>query len=157
MKIQQQSAAAVVLVALSAVATAQTLPAPPASPSPVPDWADELSGFVPPAAEEPVSRDGHVGGRVTVTVRPGDEPRQEVIEVVYDGFTDDGEWIIDGTETTRSVDGLLGEATYIADLVVGGDHDGYLRADATFGASGIDGTIESEVDGRHLRLPRLPR
>jgi hypothetical protein len=77
-----------------------------------------------------------------------------VIEVVYDGFTDDGEWIIDGTETTRSVDGLLGEASYVADLVVSGDHEGYLRADATFGASGIDGTIESEVDGRRLRLPR---
>jgi hypothetical protein len=55
-----------------------------------------------------------------------------------------------------SVDGLLGQATYRADLTVSGAHEGYLRADATFGAAGIEGTIESEVDGRLLRLPRDP-
>jgi hypothetical protein len=45
----------------------------------------------------------------------------------------------------------------VADLLVTGHHDGYLRADATLGAAGMQGTITSEVDGNRLTLPRAAR
>ncbi|HEX7132776.1 MAG TPA: hypothetical protein VF228_09380 [Iamia sp.] len=128
--------------------------APAASPSPA-AWAPAVSGFAPPPLEPPSSRSGDVGGSATVTVRAGAEPGATVIEVRYDGFTDDGAWVVDGTESVTSVEGgLLGTTTYRADLTVTGDHEGFLRADAVIGTAGIVGSIESEVDGRHLRLPR---
>jgi broad specificity polyphosphatase/5'/3'-nucleotidase SurE len=94
-----------------------------------------------------------VSGTATVTRRAGPEPEQTVTEVRYDQFSDDGEWVIDGTESTTHDNGLLGAATYTADLVLSGIHDGFLRADATISAGGIDGAIESNVDGRALHLP----
>ena len=56
-----------------------------------------------------------------------------------------------GVATYRG--GLTGTTTYHADLVLSGDHDGWLRADAVISPGGIDGEIDSSVDGRHLHLP----
>jgi hypothetical protein len=125
----------------------------PASPSPDAVWAPPLAGFVPPPLPAQPSRRGEVSGTATVTRRAGPEPEQTVTEVRYDRFSDDGEWVIDGTESTTHDNGLLGATTYTADLVLSGTHHGFLRADATITAGGIDGAIESNVDGRPLHLP----
>ena len=132
----------------------QPSPAPdPAPPSPAPTWAPELAGFVPDALPLVESRDGEAGGSMTVTHTEGDQPGSGSIEVTFDGFSDDGEWVIDGTESATYDGGLTGGCEYQADLTVSGDHEGFLRADATITPGSIDGTLESEVDGRSLSLP----
>jgi hypothetical protein len=125
----------------------------PASPSPDAGWAPALAGFVPPPLPAQPSRDGAVGGTATITRRAGPESEQTLIEVNYDEFSDDGEWVIDGTESATYEDGPLGATTYTADLVLSGAHRGFLRAEATISAGAINGTIESDVDGRALHLP----
>ncbi len=120
-------------------------------PSPVSDWAPPLAGYVPPAWEPATSRNGEVAGRVTVAERSDGETT--TIEVRYDGFDDEAGWVIDGTEAATFDEGLLGTTHYTADLTLSGDHEGWLRADAKISAAGLDGSIESSVDGNELRLP----
>jgi hypothetical protein len=105
-------------------------------------------GFVPPVAPQPESRDGRRRGSATVEVT--EVPDGVEVEVTYDGFSDDGEWVIDGTERA---DRRGGTTTYTADLTLSGGHDGYLRADAVISVAGIDGEITSSVDGHRLALP----
>jgi hypothetical protein len=133
----------------------RAVPPVPASPSPSPEprWAPPLAGYIPPPFPAQHSRAGEASGTATVTEGPGPAPGQRTIEVRYDQFSDDGEWIIDGTESATYDDGLLGGTTYTADLTLSGDHHGFLRADATISAATLDGTIDSEVDGRTLHLP----
>ena len=128
-------------------------PTPSADPSPTPDWGEPLAGYVPPALAVATSRDGAVSGRVVVDFTPSATPGAGTIEVTYQDYSDDGEWVVDGTERADFDGGLAGASRYRADLVLSGDHEGYLRADATIDPTGIDGTIESEVDGNRLRLP----
>lgn len=125
----------------------------PGSPSPDPRWAPPLAGYTPPPFPAQPSRDGEASGTATVAERPGPEPGQTTLEIRYDHFSDDGEWIIDGTESATYDDGLFGATVYTADLTLSGDHHGFLRADATISAAALDGTIDSEVDGRTLHLP----
>jgi hypothetical protein len=123
------------------------------SPSPEPRWAPPLAGYIPPPFPAQPSRAGEASGTATVTERPGPAPGQRTLEVHYDRFSDDGEWIVDGTESATYDDGLLGATTYTADLTLTGDHHGFLRADATISAAALEGTIDSEVDGHALHLP----
>ncbi len=129
-------------------------PAPSPDPSPRPTWAPELAGYLPDALPVARSRDGEVSGRVTVefTPAPGGSSGG-TIEVTYEDYSDDGGWVVDGTERAAFETGLAGSSRYTAELTLSGDHDGYLRAQATIAPTGIEGTIESEVDGRVLRLP----
>lgn len=115
-----------------------------------PRWAPSLAGLVPNGIEPARSRDGQDRGSVTVEVTPLEDG--ELVEVTYESFSDDGSWIVDGVERAeRHGD----RTTYVADLDLSGDHDGYLRADATISTGAIDGTITSSVDGRVLELPRV--
>jgi hypothetical protein len=122
---------------------------PAATPSPT--WAPALAGFVPPAPSAPTSRDGRNQGSVTIARRT--EGDQQVVEVEYHDFSDDGTWIIDGTESATFDGGSLGRTTYVADLRLTGSHEGHLRADAVISAGGMEGSITSSVDGRRLHLP----
>jgi hypothetical protein len=126
-----------------------------ATSSPVASWAPALAGYVPPGWETATSRDGEVAGRVTVTeaIAGG----TTTIEVAYEGFADTEGWVVDGVESATFDDGLLGTTRYTADLTLSGRHEGWLRADAAISAGGLDGSIESIVDGEHLRLPAPPR
>lgn len=128
-------------------------PAADAGPSPTPTWAPELAGLVPDALPIAESRDGEVSGTVTVTQTAGDRPGSGTIEVTYDGFSDDGGWVIDGTESSSYDGGLVGGCEYRANLTASGEHEGTLRADATIAPGGLDGSITSTVDGRELSLP----
>jgi hypothetical protein len=129
-------------------------PAPDPAPSPAPTWAPPLAGYVPEPLPVAVSRDGEVSGRVTVVHVPSpDVPGAGTIEVSYEEYSDDGEWVIDGTESASYDGGLTGGTDYAADLVLSGEHTGSLRADVRISPAAMDGTIESEVDGRVLRLP----
>ena len=131
---------------------ASTTPTP-ASPSPAPRWAPPLTGYTPPPLPAQPSRPGQASGTATITERPGPAPDQTTLEIRYERFSDDGEWIIDGTESTTYDHGLLGTTTYTAHLTLTGDHRGFLRADATISAAALDGAIDSDVDGHTLHLP----
>jgi hypothetical protein len=123
--------------------------------SPVPDWAPTLAGYVPAAFSAPRSRDGHRSGRASVT--SSESGGRRTVTVVFDRFSDDGEWVVSGTESATFSGGLTGETGYRADLTLSGAHRGFLRADApSLGAGGLTGTIVSEVDGHRLELPRPP-
>jgi hypothetical protein len=128
-------------------------PARDGGPSPSPRWAPELAGLVPDSLPIAESRDGLVSGTVTVSQTDGERPGSGAIEVSYDGFSDDGEWVVDGTESSTYDGGLVGGCEYRADLRVSGGHEGTLRADARISPGSIDGTIVSTVDGRELSLP----
>lgn len=122
--------------------------ASPPDPIATPTWAPALAGHVPEAVPVPESRDGRDRGSATVEVT--EVPDGLVVEVTYDGFSDDGEWVVDGTERA---DRRGGATTYTADLTLSGRHEGHLRADAVISVGGIEGEITSSVDGRRLTLP----
>lgn len=109
-------------------------------------WAPLLAGYAPGGPYIPESRDGAVSGRMEVTVTSA---AALAIEVTYTGFSDDGEWILDGMEWIVNVGGPTGSVEYEADVRVSGGHEGYLRATGVRGnaASGFTGRIESDVDG----------
>ena len=115
---------------------------------PDPGWAPSLAGFVPEVVPVPRSRAGSQSGSVIVEVTQAGGAL--VVQLSYLDFSDDGEWVINGTERADRRDGAT---TYAADLVLSGDHDGFLRAIAVISIAGIEGEITSEVDGRQLALP----
>lgn len=98
----------------------------------------------------PESRDGLVSGRVVITFVEG-EPIE--LEVLYSNFSDDGEYILDGYERSSFTPGLAGTATYDADIVLSGEHTGFLRADnVRMDVAGIQPAVVSELDGNRLEL-----
>ena len=127
-------------------------PAPAPSPQ-LPDlsWAPPLIGYAPPASAVPPSRDGDVSGTMEVTVT---DTGDLTITVAYTDFSDDGTWVLDGTETIFNSGGPTGQLTYSADLTLSGEHSGFLRAIDVDGTAldGFTGRIESEVDGRAAEL-----
>ncbi len=136
------------------VATVDGLDRSGTAPSPqLPDvsWAPPLTDYSPPSPDLPVSRPGEVSGSMESTVTDGD---LLTISITYTDFSDDGEWVLDGTETISNAGGPTGSVTYEADLVVSGDHTGYLRATGVDGTAsdGFTGQIVSEVDGHLVEL-----
>jgi hypothetical protein len=136
------------------VATLDGLETPGSAPTPRrPDlsWAPPLADFSPPAPPLPASRNGNASGSIEVAVAEGETL---TISITYRDFSDDGEWVIDGSETITNTGGATGSVTYVADLTVGGEHSGYLRAIDVDGSAtgGFTGRIESEVDGRSVEL-----
>jgi hypothetical protein len=127
-------------------------PGPAPSPQlPDPSWAPVLIGYAPPASAIPASRAGEVSGTMEVEVI---DTGDLTITVTYTGFSDDGDWVIDGTETIVNSGGPTGSLTYAADLTLSGVHSGFLRAVDVTGtaADGFTGTIESQVDGNAAEL-----
>jgi hypothetical protein len=127
-------------------------PGPALTPqSPDLSWAPPLADYAPPSPVLPSSRAGEASGSVDVTVDDGDTLS---ITVVYADFSDDGEWVLDGTETITNTGGPTGSMTYAADVVVSGGHKGHLRAIDVDGSAtgGFTGSIESEVDGHRTIL-----
>jgi hypothetical protein len=137
-------------IVVAHLARAHAAADPPAA-TPSATWAPALAGFVPPAARMPASRDGRRQGSVTITRRT--EGDQQVIEVGYRDFSDDGTWVLNGSESATYGSGTLGSTTYVADIELTGSHAGYLRADATISAGGMEGSVTSSVDGHRLHLP----
>lgn len=127
-------------------------PGPVPSPE-LPDlsWAPPLADYSPPAPPLPTSRAGEVSGTMEVTVTEGETL---TISVTYVDFSDDGEWVLDGTETIANTGGVVGSVSYSADITVGGAHDGHLTATGVEGSpgDGFVGRIESEVDGHRSEL-----
>lgn len=109
-------------------------------------WAPRLAGYAPGGPYIPESRDGAASGRMDVTVTSAGAL---TIDVTYTGFSDDGEWVLDGTEWIMNAGGPTGSVEYAADIRVSGGHTGYLRATGVQGGalSGFSGRIESDVDG----------
>jgi hypothetical protein len=109
-------------------------------------WAPLLAGYAPGGPYIPESRNGNSSGRMEVTVT---SDVALTIEVAYNGFSDDGKWILDGTERIVNAGGPTGSVEYEANVEVTGSHDGYLLATGVQGnaSGGFTGRIESEVDG----------
>lgn len=118
----------------------------PAPTTPDLGWAPSLAGYSPGGPYIPESREGAVSGRMDVTVTSA---ASLTIDVTYTGFSDDGEWVLDGTEWILNVGGPTGSVEYAADIQVSGGHEGYLRAVDVRGnaIAGFTGRIESAVDG----------
>jgi hypothetical protein len=136
------------------ISTLDGIGQPGAAPTPqLPDlsWAPVLIGYAPPASAIPESRTGDASGTMEVEVT---DTADLTITVTYTGFSDDGDWVIDGTETIVNSGGPTGSLTYTADLTLSGAHSGFLRAVDVTGtaAEGFTGTIESEVDGNAATL-----
>jgi hypothetical protein len=72
-----------------------------------------------------------------------------VANVTYHGYSDDGEIVLDGTETFTH---LLSPATYAASLAVSGKHTGSLSASGPFFAEppASNGSVVSVLDGYEL-------
>jgi hypothetical protein len=128
--------------------------APAAAPTPDPTWASPLDGFTPTHPPPMPSRAGRKSGSVDVSSRADDtDPTRTVLTVTYHQFSDDGAWVLDGTEQTDGKGGILGTTRYTAHLTLTGQHRGGLDADATLSPGGIQGTITSTVDDHALHLP----
>jgi hypothetical protein len=76
--------------------------------------------------------------------------------VTYRHYSDDGQTFADGTESITNPQTLAAPPTLRAAITITGKHHGYWRAQLTVGASQDPlGTVESELDGKHLSgLPR---
>jgi hypothetical protein len=126
-----------------------------------PGWAPPLQGYVPPDPSPPTSRRGRVSGRLDVELEaaPPGSIYEHFIRVRYTNFADRRGYVINGVESGYyDPAGIYGaDSLYSADLVLSGLHHGYLRASkVAITAGGIDGKIESRLDGRHLELGPLP-
>jgi hypothetical protein len=134
---------------------------PEVKPIQAPAWAPPLQGYVPPDPSPPTSRKGKVSGRLDVELEaaPPGSIYQRFIRVRYTNFADQRGFVINGAESGYyDVAGLFGaDSLYSADLVLSGRHSGYLSATTVaINVASIEGTFESELDGRHLTLGPLP-
>jgi hypothetical protein len=125
----------------------------PIAPAPMPSlaWAPPLAGYVPPLPPTPVSLDGAFSGRAEVVFIPG---ATNHLAITYVGYSDDGRRYLDGTEVADFTPGILGAATYDADVTQHGCRQGFLRAESVgISIAQLTGTTTSAVDGRLLTAP----
>ncbi|MDB4988627.1 MAG: hypothetical protein JWN04_3805 [Myxococcaceae bacterium] len=121
--------------------------APVIVPSEVGAWAAVPA---PPAQDAPPVSDltisGQVRGTATLSLS-GAWPASGSTSVRYQGYSDDGAVVLDGSET---LDHTTETATYSADLTVSGAHSGSLRASGPFFAlpPAQSGSVESSFDGQ---------
>jgi hypothetical protein len=131
-----------------------------ADPTPTPSWAPPLAGFVPRDPPLPQARPGRVSGSMNVVTGPSPLAGYlRFIQITYANFADRRGFVINGIERSYYDAPALygGRSLYSASLTVSGWHTGYLKAtDVPISTAAIGGTIESEVDGRHLALGPLP-
>jgi hypothetical protein len=133
----------------------------PAAPTPLPRWAAALDGYVAPDVSLPRIHRGRVSGQIETRQRPSPVPGFDVLlEVTYTGYADEPGFVINGVERShygRPGTPYGGNSRYTADLRVSGQHSGFLTAnDVQISPTGIQGTIESRLDGRRLALGPLP-
>jgi len=94
---------------------------------------------------------GKGGGTATVTLAGGTNFQEQ--SVTYEGYSDDGQTFIDGTERADSPF-TVALSRWQADLRARGRHTGRLTADLTLSAGQGGGDLESVWDGR--RYEGLP-
>jgi hypothetical protein len=127
----------------------------PVAPTPEPDWAIRYQDWIVPDTSGITVIPGKVSG--TATIR-NDMPTavQGEVEVAFDGYSDDGEHVLDGHERLRIPSIILQGAEYEVDLTVGGLHVGSMRGAITydFVADVNTGEVVSELDGRVLTGPK---
>ncbi|MBS9376055.1 hypothetical protein [Rhodococcus sp. B50] len=129
--------------------------------TPIPEWAPELSTYIPGPAPLPAPGEyaGAAGGTAILNEVPDPNVAGNTLRtVVYTDYINEKGMILNGTEST-SANANESRIRYIADINVTGAHTGYLRGDVT-----IDKTtrkivpttptsaITSELDGDVLVL-----
>lgn len=122
-------------------------PAPRPPSTPRPSWAtprkdwngalDKIGTFV---------IQGKHSGRAVLTLS-GLNPNSTIASVTYRNYSDDGENILDGHETSLNPFALL-TGSWSADLTVTGKHRGSLRAEVVSTKKGLRGRVRSVYDGR---------
>lgn len=123
-----------------------------ASPTPSLAWAPQLAGYAPPGPVDPVSTPGRFSGTADVTFTGG---TQNLLEVRYTDYSDDGEHFVDGVETFDYTLGQLSTVEWSGDVQLHGCRQGFVTADAAkFTLVSLTGRVTSEVDGNLLTLPK---
>lgn len=132
----------------------------PARPAPTPSWAPPVAGHVPPDPRPVAHHAGKISGSIDITRRSSPlPPFESLLEVTYTNYSDEPGFVLNGVERSHhGKPGLYGAPSrYSADLAVSGRHSGHLTANnVLIQPNAIAGTIESELDGRHLSLGPLP-
>lgn len=130
-------------------------------PTVVPDikWATDLKDFkwVTTSFPEKGILKGKVAGYAEISTSKlvennSEEPRREI---KYVNFTDDGEYILNGSESsTLRLGGYDKPVTWNADIKVTGKHTGYLQAkDVKFRVTSMSsGVIEAQLDEHKIQV-----
>ena len=128
-------------------------PPPADRTTPDPAWAvprEEWDGFADTQGVFTVP--GRASGTATISLSGG--VNSMVWSAEYDGYSDDGRSVLDGTERVDSPF-TIAYGRWEADLRLSGAHTGSLKADVTVRTGGQgSGSVESELDGR--RFAGLP-
>lgn len=123
-----------------------------AAPQPSLAWAPQLAGYMPPGPVDPVSTQGQFSGSADVTFTPG---AQNLLEVRYTDYSDDGQHFVDGVETFDYTKGQISTVLWSGDVKLHGCRQGFVTAEeAKFTLGALTGRVTSEVDGNLLTLPR---
>jgi hypothetical protein len=127
--------------------------------TPNPEWAPQLSTYVPTTTPLPAvgTHAGVGGGTAVVTEGAGPNDATRTIRTVtYYGYVNEDGMVLNGTESA-DYDASQVVVHYLADITVTGTHTGYLKADATVNPFqlSLTGFITSSVDGDVQTLPDL--
>lgn len=76
-------------------------------------------------------------------------------QVTYDGYTDDGSTVLDGTETFDSPM-VISDATYTVDLTVSGARPGSMRGSYALHGKELTGTVTSTLGDETASWPPAP-
>lgn len=123
--------------------------------TPEPTWATRYEDYRVPDTFGVTVIPGAVSGTATIRNEMPTATQGE-IEVVYDGYSDDGESVLDGRELLRIPLLVLNGAEYEVDLRIAGAHTGTMQGwiSYDFANDVNDGLVVTEVDGRRLEGPR---
>jgi hypothetical protein len=126
----------------------------PRVPTPEPTWATRYEDWIIPDTLGVTVIPGRVSGTATID-NAMTSAIQGSLEVVYEGYSDDGELVLDGVERIRIPILVLVGAEYEVDLRLSGIHSGSMRGAVTydFAADVNSGEVVSELDGRVLTGP----
>ena len=123
--------------------------------TPTMDWAINLADIKPLDTSQPAEGKlvGLVSGYANISTRKPTSPSGEtVLKVEYVNFSDDGQYVLNGSETISKK--TFWDATWNADIQVSGKHKGYLKADdAKFtGKSNGSGSIRTQLDDHKIEV-----
>jgi hypothetical protein len=124
-------------------------------PTPEPSWAIRYEDWIVPDTSGVTVLPGKVSGTATIRNDMPNRIRGE-LEVVFEGYSDDGLHVLDGFELLRIPSLILFGAQYEADLVLSGEREGAMRGSLFYDfANDVNlGVLTSELDGRTLEGPK---
>lgn len=119
------------------------------------EWATNLENIKPLDSSQPGDGKliGLVSGHANVsTQKPASPSEATVLKIEYVNFSDDGEYVLNGSETISQK--TFWDANWNADITVTGKHKGFLKVDnAKFtGKSHGSGIIRTQLDNHKIEV-----